>query len=76
MFEVGERGVKTTMLKSEIFGSFCNLFPNWAQNVTSYKKVGSRTISLHFIDGSSLLFLYRNPRNFSFGSKIWRKRPE
>lgn len=60
----------------DLYYAFCNLFPNWANNVRDFKKVGSKTISLFFFDGSKLLFFYENPRNFSFGSKIWRKKPE
>lgn len=64
------------MGKEELFEVFKDMFPIWAGEVTSYKKIGSRTLAIKFEDGTSRVFLYVNDNNWQFGTKLWRKRPE
>lgn len=64
------------MTKVEIYDGFKDLFPSWVNKVESYKKVGSKTISLKLKSGKSLVFLYNNPSNWNFGTKPWRKKPD
>lgn len=77
------------MNKEELFKAFQELFPEWAANAHSYKKIGSRVLAITFkitheyenIDRSldedvSRVFLYNNQNNWQFGTKLWRKRPE
>lgn len=72
------------MNKDELFQVFHEMFPDYAKNVTSYKKTGSRTLAVKFkqeVDDQketevSRVFLYINPNNWQFGTKLWRKKPE
>lgn len=64
------------MTRLDIYKGFEDLFPDWVEKVESYKKVGSKTISLKMKNGRSLVFLYNNPNNWNFGTKPWRKKPE
>lgn len=74
------------MNKEELFNAFKVLFPNWAEHVEAYRKIGSRTLaikfrfveSLHDENGieTSRVFLYVDENNWQFGTKLWRKRPE
>lgn len=70
------------MNKEQIFEAFKELFPNWAARTMSYKKIGAKTLVIKFInenDGDkvkSRVFLYIDPDNWQFGTKLWRKRPE
>lgn len=75
------------MNKEELFKAFCSLFPDWKNRVKNYKKIGSKTLAIVFYDhitptGAvseqtiSRVFLYNNPDNWQFGTKLWRKRPE
>lgn len=75
------------MNKEELFKAFCWLFPEWGDRVKGYKKIGSKTLAIEFYDHvtptgavseqtSSRVFLYNNPDNWQFGTKLWRKRPE
>lgn len=64
------------MTKDELFIRFVTLFPYWKSEVRSYKKIGSKCISIEFIDGTSKVFLYYSPDNWNFGTKLWRKKPQ
>lgn len=64
------------MTKEFIFEKFKEMFPNYAEHVKSYKKIGSKTISLRMEDGSTRTFLYNNPNNWNFGTRPWRKKPD
>lgn len=69
------------MTKDELFGVFKIMFPEWAKTVTSYKKIGSRTLAITFCNGPkdpkySRVFLYIDKDNWQFGTKLWRKRPD
>lgn len=72
------------MSKEDLFDMFEQMFPNWAERVTTYKKIGSRTLAIKFkefgetvIDQNevSRVFLYKGPNNWQFGTKMWRKKP-
>ena len=52
------------------------LFPDWAKKATSYKKIGSKCLAIRFNNGTSRVFLFENPNNWHFGTKLWRKRPD
>lgn len=64
------------MNKEELYAAFEEMFPDWADKVTSYKKIGSKCLSIRFRNGTSRIFLFNNPNNWQFGTKLWRKRPE
>lgn len=64
------------MRKGEIIQEFVRLFPNFAEAATGYKKIGSNVIVVKFENAKSLVFLYINDGNWSFGTKLWRKRPD
>ena len=72
------------MNKEQLFEAFKELFPDWARKVISYKKIGSKTLAIKFvtsvegnkINDESRVFLYNDPNNWQFGTKLWRKRPE
>lgn len=63
------------MNKEQIFEAFKKMFPQWAANVVSFKKIGSRCLAIFFNDNTSLVFLYIDENNWQFGTKLWRKRP-
>ena len=72
------------MNKEQLFDEFKELFPDWAKKVISYKKIGSKTLAIKFVTSveenkvneESRVFLYNDPNNWQFGTKLWRKRPE
>lgn len=69
------------MSKDNLFEAFKSLFPEWGVMTTSYKKIGSKCLAIKFAQhGSdneiSRVFLYDNPNNWQFGTKLWRKRPD
>lgn len=73
------------MNKDQLFAAFKELFPDWANTATSYKKIGSKTLAIKFVQFGetvadkteiSRVFLYNDPNNWQFGTKLWRKRPE
>lgn len=72
------------MNKEQLFEAFKELFPDWAKKATSYKKIGSKALAIKFEESvddqkameTSRVFLYNDPNNWQFGTKLWRKRPE
>lgn len=64
------------MSREELFAAFEELFPDWAKKATSYKKIGSKCLAIRFNNGTSRVFLFENPNNWHFGTKLWRKRPD
>lgn len=64
------------MSREELFAAFEELFPDWAKRATSYKKIGSKCLAIRFNNGTSRVFLFENPNNWHFGTKLWRKRPD
>ena len=46
------------------------------KKATSYKKIGSKCLAIRFNNGTSRVFLFENPNNWHFGTKLWRKRPD
>lgn len=72
------------MNKEQLFDAFKELFPDWAKKKISYKKIGSKTLAIKFVTSvegnkvneESRVFLYNDPNNWQFGTKLWRKRPE
>lgn len=64
------------MRKEEIFDYFVELFPQHYEHVVSYKKLGSKMISLQMDNGSRLTFLYMGKDNWNFGTKPWRRKPD
>lgn len=72
------------MNKDELFEAFKELFPEWAEKVTSYEKIGSKTLAIkfaHFGDTvadkteKSRVFLFYDYDNWQFGTKLYRKKP-
>lgn len=73
------------MSKEQLFEKFTEMFPEWAERVVNYKKIGSKCLAIKFIQFGetvtdqteiSRVFLYDNPDNWQFGTKLWRKRPK
>lgn len=67
------------MTKHELFMAFTGMFPNWADTAIGYKKIGSKTLAITFkgdVSTYSRVFLYNDPDNWQFGTKLWRKRPD
>lgn len=68
------------MQRDNIWEGFSKLFPDYVKNVESYKKVGSKTLKIKMKteDGTDkfLFFLYNDPWDWTFGSKVWRTRPK
>lgn len=64
------------MSKEKLYTAFEELFPDWAERVTSYKKIGSKCLAIKFNNGTSRVFLFENLDNWQFGTKLWRKRPD
>ena len=68
------------MNKEQLLEKFKLMFPSWAPHIASYKKIGSKTLAIEFNIGPvkkvSRVFLYNNPDNWQFGTKLWRKRPK
>lgn len=72
------------MNKEELFKVFEDMFPDWARKAICYKKIGSKTLAIKFVTSvegnkvyeESRVFLYNDPNNWQFGTKLWRKRPE
>lgn len=67
------------MKVDNIWNGFCKLFPDYVDKVESHKKIGSKSIKLKMKteDGSDkhLIFLYNDPWDWTFGTKVWRTRP-
>ena len=69
------------MTRDNIWEGFCKLFPDWVKNVESYRKIGSKTIELTMKsvnennEKRKLIFLYKDPWDWTFGSKVWRAKP-
>lgn len=67
------------MNKEQLFDVFKMMFPDWSKAVISYKKIGSKTLAITFLDHdvtTSRVFLYNNSNDWQFGTKLWRKRPD
>ncbi len=70
--------------RNELLDQFKKMFPNYADDVISCKRLGSRAIAIKFKNDQnngndsvkSRVFLYINENNWSFGTKLWRKRPD
>jgi hypothetical protein len=68
------------MTREEIWNGFTKLFPDKVKNVDSYTKIGSKTIKLTLKapegeEPKHLIFLYNNIWDWTFGTKVWRKKP-
>lgn len=69
------------MQRDNIWAGFVKLFPDYVDKVQSYTKIGSRSIKLKMktpereYGEKYLIFLYNDPWDWTFGSKIWRKKP-
>lgn len=76
------------MSKEELMAAFERLFPNWIKDVVSYKKIGSKCLSICFkrvdvqrpsytkVSMYTRVFLYKNDNDWHFGTKLYRKRPD
>lgn len=68
------------MVVDNIWNGFTKLFPDYVSKVESYKKIGSKSIKLKMKTAEGepekyLIFLYNDPWDWTFGSKVWRKKP-
>lgn len=69
------------MVVDNIWNGFTELFPGYVDKVESYKKIGSKSIKLKMKtpEGASdkfLIFLYNDPNDWTFGTKVWRRKPQ
>lgn len=64
------------MTRDNIWEGFKKLFPEMVENVETYQKIGSKTIKLKMKEQDKfLIFLYNDPWDWTFGTKVWRARP-
>lgn len=63
------------MTRDNIWEGFIKLFPYLSDRVERYTKIGSRTIKLHMKNNSTLIFLYNDPNDWTFGTRVWRNKP-
>lgn len=69
------------MQRDNIWEGFKKLFPDYVPKVETYWKIGSKSIKLKMktAEGEKekfLIFLYNDPWDWTFGTKVWRKRPK
>lgn len=63
------------MTRDNIWEGFIKLFPYLSDRVERYTKIGSKTIKLHMKNNSTLIFLYIDPNDWTFGTRVWRNKP-
>lgn len=63
------------MKKDELFEIFKEMFPDFAKCAKGFKLIGSKSISIEMENGKSLIFMYYGKDNWSFGTKVWRRKP-
>lgn len=68
------------MQRDNIWEAFKDLFPDWADRVEGYQKIGSKSIKVKIKTEKGnekyLIFLYNDPWNWTYGSTIYRRRPK
>lgn len=69
------------MVVDNIWNGFTELFPGYVDKVESYKKIGSKSIKLKMktpegAPDKFLIFLYNDPNDWTFGTKVWRRKPQ
>lgn len=69
------------MVLDNIWNGFTELFPDYVDKVEGYKKIGSKSIKLKMKtpEGAPekyLIFMYNDSNDWTFGTKVWRKRPK
>lgn len=69
------------MVVDNIWNGFTQLFPSYVEKVESYKKIGSKSIKLKMKTPEGepekfLIFLYNDPLDWTFGTKVWRRKPQ
>lgn len=69
------------MVVDNIWNGFTELFPDYVDKVESYKKIGSKSIKLKMktpegAPNKFLIFLYNDPNDWTFGTKVWRRKPQ
>jgi len=70
------------MTKEQIWDGFTQLFPDYVDKVEKYEKIGSKSIKLTLNatvpdteEHKTLIFLYNDIWDWTFGTKVWRKKP-
>lgn len=68
------------MQRDNIWDGFVKLFPNYVDRVESYQKIGSKSLKLKIKTPEGepekyLIFLYNDPWDWTFGTKVWRSKP-
>lgn len=59
----------------ELVKAFETLFPEWKDTVREYRSFQRDILIIIMNDGSSKIFLYKNPKDWSFGTKLYRAEP-
>ena len=68
---------RKNMSELDLLQKFHELFPNHAQNLESYTRTGANILSIRLKNtDKSLVFLYNNEQNWTFGTKLYRRVPE
>lgn len=60
----------------ELMTAFETHFPDWAANVEAYRPFQRDAIIILFNGGKSRIFFYKSPEDWSFGTKLYRARPD
>lgn len=64
------------MRNDELFEIFKTMFPEYAKCAKNSRLIGSKAISIEMGNGKSLIFMYYNQDNWTFGTKVWRRKPD
>ena len=59
----------------ELSEAFERMFPDWVPNVKDYKAFQRDVIVVILESGQSLVFMYKSPQDWSFGTKLYRAKP-
>lgn len=64
------------MMHTTLWLAFKEKFSEKAAEVESYKKVGSKTLSMKMTGGGPpVLWYYNGPNDWTLGTYIWRHKP-
>lgn len=64
------------MTTDELYNRFVSLFPVYKAGIIYCEKIGARAIKITLIGGRIRYFIWYNDENWTFGTKLYRKRPE
>lgn len=59
----------------ELVAKFKEKFPDWVPNIREFKPFQRDVIILITESGRSLIFMYKNQNDWTFGTKLYRTKP-